>query len=75
MDIKIMQIYRYFKGGMYIVLHTATDEATGDILVIYQSLKNNRIWSRPIDVFLSDVPKDRENSTGQKKRFELYKIN
>lgn len=64
-------MYRHFKGGYYLLVCHATDEATGEVLVIYKSMKDGKVWSRPYRVFWEDVPKDKENPTGQKTRFEI----
>lgn len=66
-------IYRHFKGGYYLVLGVATEEATGEHTVIYQSLKDGRVWTRPYEVFNEEVPKDKVNPTNQKLRFEKVK--
>ncbi len=63
-------IYRHFKGGYYIVHSVATVESTGEQVVIYQSLQDGRVWTRPLSVFQEPVPEDKENPTGQKLRFE-----
>lgn len=68
--INTMNIYRHFKGGYYIVQSVATVEATGEQVVIYQSLQDGRVWTRPITSFLEPVPEDKPNPTGQKLRFE-----
>lgn len=65
-----MNIYRHFKGGYYVVLSQATVEETGEQVVIYQSLQDGRVWTRPLSVFLEPVPSDKENPTGQTMRFE-----
>ena len=65
-----MNIYRHFKGGYYIVHSVATVESTGEQVVIYQSLQDGRVWTRPLSVFQEPVPEDKENPTGQKLRFE-----
>lgn len=68
--IDIMRIYRHFKGGYYVVQAIATVESTGEEVVIYQSLQDGRVWTRPVSVFRELVPADKENPTGQKYRFE-----
>lgn len=68
------RVYRHFKGGMYLVLSISTDvdDPIGDRLVVYKSLNGDEnIWSRSYSEFISDVPEDKPNPTGQKKRFEL----
>ena len=68
----IMNIFRHFKGGYYVVLYTATIEADRDAeqVVVYQSLQDGRVWTRPISSFQELVPEDKPNPTGQKYRFE-----
>jgi hypothetical protein len=39
-------VYRHYKGGLYRMLHLATDEATGEDIVVYRSLADDRIWVR-----------------------------
>lgn len=65
-----VNLYRHFKGGYYIVHSVATVESTGEQVVIYQSLQDGRVWTRPLSVFQEPVPENKENPTGQKLRFE-----
>lgn len=70
-DISALSIYRHFKGGYYIVHALATVESNRDEqVVVYQSLQDGRMWTRPLSVFQEPVPEDKENPTGQKFRFE-----
>jgi hypothetical protein len=56
--------YQHYKGGKYLVLGVAEDEATGAILVIYVSLDATktgpRMRARLLDNFFAYVP---ENTT------------
>lgn len=64
-------IYRHFKGGYYLVLAVAYKESERDQEkkeVVYQSLKDGVVWTRDLEVFTSDIPKER-SVTGQTKRF------
>lgn len=72
LGIHTMNIYRHFKGGYYIVQSIATVEAdrNGEQVVIYQSLQDGRVWTRPVSSFVEPVPEDKPNPTGQKLRFE-----
>ena len=68
------QIYRHFKGGIYLILAIAKSESNseGEFLVIYRSLNgDDKVWTRDLSDFESGVPQDRFNPTGQTKRFEL----
>lgn len=68
-------LYTHFKSKdmVYKVIDIATHSETGDKLVVYQSQYDNKIWARPYDMFLDEVPKDKENPTNQTYRFELVK--
>lgn len=64
-------IYQHFKGGYYLVLAVAYKEGERDQEkkeVVYQSLKDGVVWTRDLEVFTSDIPKER-SLTGQTKRF------
>ena len=63
-------IYRHFKGGFYTILTLATVEKTGDTVVVYKSLQDGQVWTRPTEDFHGEVPEGRDNPTGQKHRFE-----
>jgi len=63
-------LYRHFKGGYYIVHSVATVESTGEPVVVYQSLQDGELWTRPLSVFQEPVPEGKPNPTGQKLRFE-----
>lgn len=68
------QIFRHFKGGLYLVLSLAKreEDPQGECLVVYRSLNgDDKVWTRLQSEFESDVPEEKFNPTGQKKRFEL----
>ena len=68
------QIYRHFKGNLYMVISLAITEATLEPTVVYMSLGTDRkVWTRSVSDFESLVPEGKENPTGQKHRFELVK--
>ncbi len=67
----IGKTYRHFKGGMYKVVEIAVHSEKADVLVIYQSVKDpTLVWARPLDMFLSDVDKEKYPLARQDKRFE-----
>jgi hypothetical protein len=49
-------IYRHFKGDEYQLVRVARHSETGEEMVVYQSLKYpDRVWARPLTMFLEDV--------------------
>ena len=48
-------VYRHYKGSEYMVLGTAQHSETGEELVVYQSLADDKLWVRPKDIFLQFV--------------------
>ncbi|MEG2348568.1 MAG: DUF1653 domain-containing protein [Clostridia bacterium] len=71
----IKGIYRHFKAKdmIYKVEGVATNSETMEEMVIYRALygKNNqKLYVRPMDMFLEKVPEGRENPNNQTYRFE-----
>lgn len=68
------QIYRHFKGNLYLIMSVAISESTLEQTVVYMSLNGDgNVWTRSVSEFESLVPEGKENPTGQKYRFELVK--
>ena len=62
--------YRHFKGDLYEVVDIAVHSENAGVLVIYKSKKDHAIvWARPLDMFLSDVDKEKYPLSRQDKRF------
>ncbi len=60
------QIYKHYKGNLYLVLEVATHTETKEELVIYCNVKNKaQIWARPLTMFEDELPNG-------KPRFELW---
>lgn len=65
-------LYRHFKGMYYYVLDVATHSETGEKLVVYQKLYDERdLYVRPLEMFCSDVNRDKYPDVKQQKRFQL----
>lgn len=64
-------IYRHFKGSLYEVIGVAKHSENGENMVVYRSLNTGDMYVRPIDMFTSDVDKDKYPNVKQKCRFQL----
>lgn len=51
--------YRHYKGGEYEVYGEAVDRETGEISVVYRSLDDGQLWTRPFPNFTEIVTDDR----------------
>ena len=66
-----MTVVKHFKGNQYIVLGVAKHTELNTDLVFYRSLDGERkLYARPLDMFMSDVDKDKYPDVQQKERFE-----
>jgi hypothetical protein len=74
-EIKINHIYKHFKGNYYLVVDLAHDSETKKIMVVYRRLySDNSLWVRPLDMFLSEVDKEKYPFVKQKYRFEEVEL-
>lgn len=65
------QIYRHFKGNLYLVTSVALTASDLEPTVVYMSLNgDNQVWTRALSEFESFVPEGKENPTGQRYRFQ-----
>ncbi len=75
MEVKIKGIYKHFKGDYYLVEDIATHSETDEKYVVYRSLYGeNKLYIRPMDMFLSKVDKAKYPEVKQENRFELQNI-
>lgn len=71
-QIKAMSVYRHFKGNLYYVIGVSVHTETEEKMVVYHTLYGDcQMYVRPLNMFLEEVPKEKENPTGQKYRFEF----
>jgi len=69
--VKVNGKYRHFKGFEIEVVAIAYHSETLEELVIYNH--DNKTWARPIDLFLSEVDRNKYPNIKQKYRFEEIK--
>lgn len=65
---------QHFKGGFYKIVAIGTNTETEEKMVVYQSLKDQRVWIRPYDMFISKVNREKYPNAYQPYRLIKVKI-
>lgn len=64
-------VFLHFKGKYYVVLMLAHHSETGETLVIYRAMYGTRrVCARPVEMFLSEVDREKYPDVTQEFRFE-----
>ena len=71
-DFKPGDTVQHFKGGFYKIVAIGTNTKTEEKMVVYQSLKDQKVWIRPYDMFISKV--DREKYPNAYQPYRLIKV-
>ena len=58
----------------YKIVAIGTNTETEEKMVVYQNLKNQRVWIRPYDMFISEVDREKYPNAYQPYRFIKVKI-
>ncbi|MFI3279639.1 MAG: DUF1653 domain-containing protein [Rikenellaceae bacterium] len=72
--IKLGQIYKHFKGGLYLTLLLGYDHETREPLVVYKQLASGHNFVRPLDMFLSEVERSKYPEAKQHFRMEEFNM-
>ena len=74
-NIKIKGIYKHFKGNYYIVEDIAINSEDNEQYVVYRALyEDQKLYIRPLDMFISSIDKAKYPDCTQTYRFELQNI-
>jgi len=65
------EVWRHFKGREYTILAIATHTETDEDMVIYQAnYGDNKVYARPLEMFMSEVDSKKYSDVKEGFRFE-----
>ena len=65
---------QHFKGDFYKIVAIGTNTGTEEKMVVYQSLKDQKVWIRLYDMFISKVDRKKYPDADQSYRFIKVRI-
>lgn len=68
--IKAGEKYKHFKGFICDIIAVATHTETKEKFVVYKHDKDDKVFARPYDMFISEVDHEKYPNVTQKYRFE-----
>lgn len=73
-DFRLGDTVQHFKGGFYKIIVVGINTETEEKMVVYQGLKDQKVWIRPYDLFISEVDRKKYPDAYQPYRFIKVKI-
>ena len=73
-DFQLEDTVQHFKGGLYKIIAIGTNTETEEKMIVYQSLKDKKIWIRPYDMFISKINRKEYPNAEHPYRFIRVKI-
>ena len=71
-DFRTGDIVEHFKGNKYLIVAVSTHTESKEKMITYRSIYGGfEYWTRPYEMFMSEVDHEKYPNVAQKYRFEL----